>query len=133
MVELLQRTNPSDKVSSKKITLNIEGHDTEFLAQMYSNRLFLVATQCESFGSLMNITKDDSVTMYPDNADIPFTVQFLMGVEEDMYKVLAKKLASVILKDVNFPVLLSVALKDKSPKCFRGIIDGFSQVNIWDV
>ena len=124
--------NGSEKFLSKQISVNIQGYETRFLAQKYSNRLFLVVTQCNSFGTLLNITKDQLNSIRPDNAEIPFSIEFLMGSEDDIYKILGKYLASIVFKDINIPILFSVALKDKSQSCFKGIIDGFKKVNVWE-
>ena len=122
-----------DSFVSKQHDITINGQPTHIRAQKYTNRLFVIVTQCNSFGTLLNITKEEADVMQPDNVDVKFSVDVLVGVEEPVYKVLARKAAALIFRDSNLPVLFSIALKDKSKGCFAEIVDGLEKVDVWSL
>lgn len=119
-------------VQSKKVTRCINGHQTDIVAQKFSNRIFIVISQCDSFGSLIDITRDNPDDMRPENAEIVCSVHFLMGIEDSVCKALARKLACIVFRDSDLPILLSIALKDKSLKSFKDIIEAVELVNVWE-
>merc|ERR1712136_290506 len=92
-IKLNKMMDPGERITSKNTFVSKEhkadilGNPTHIIAQKYSNRLFVVITQCSSFGTLFNISKEEVDTLQPDNADVPFSIQVLIGVEDDMYKV----------------------------------------------
>jgi glutathione peroxidase-family protein len=132
--------DPGERIScspdifiTKEHHITINGHLTHIIAQKYTNRLFIIVTQCNSFGTLLSVTKEEVDALQPDNADVRFSIEVLIGVEDPIYKVLARKAASVIFKDCNIPILFSVALKDQSKECFTEIVNGLAKVDVWSL
>lgn len=80
----------------------------------------------------MNIVKADNNDFRPDNLEVPFTVELLLGVEETIYKVMARKIASIVFKETSLPILLTIALKDRSQKTFMELNDALVKVNVWE-
>ena len=119
-------------IASRNISTIINNYSTGIIAKRFPNRIAIFITQCQSFGTIMNIVKDDNNDFRPDSSEIPFTVELLLGVEETIYKVVARKIASIVFKETNLPVLLTIALKDRSQKTFRELLDALVKVNVWE-
>lgn len=119
-------------IPTKTYVAEINKNNTEFLAQRYKNRIFLVITQCNSFGSIINITKDDDTDLVMNHeSDIPLSFKFLLGVEDNVYKVLAKKIGELVFREVNVPITMTLALKDKSSETLRMIMDSLQEIDVW--
>ena len=119
-------------IASRNISTIINNCSTDIVVKKFANRIAIFITQCQSFGTIMNIVKDDNNDFRPDNSEIPFTVELLLGVEETIYKVMARNIASIVFKETNLPILLTIALKDKSQKTFRELNDALVKVNVWE-
>lgn len=119
-------------IASRNISTIINNSRTDIVAKRFANRIAIFITQCQSFGTIINIVKDDNNDFRPDSLDIPFTVELLLGVEETIYKVMARKIASIVFKETNLPILLTIALKDRSQKTFKELHDALVKVNVWE-
>ena len=119
-------------ILSKKYSIEINGISTQYFAQRYSNRIYLVISQCNSFGTLINVSKDEQDGLRAEVSDAAISTEFLLGVEENIYKVLAKKISSIIYKELELPILFSFALKEKSPETFQEILKHVDNVNVWE-
>lgn len=118
-------------IASRNISTIINNSRTDIVAKRFANRIAIFITQCQSFGTIINIVKDDNNDFRPDSLEIPFTVELLLGVEETIYKVMARKIASIVFKETNLPILLTIALKDRSQKTFKELHDALVKVNVW--
>lgn len=119
-------------INSRSISTIINNCSTDIVAKRFANRIAIFITQCQSFGTIMNIVKDDNNDFRPDNLEVPFTVELLLGVEETIYKVMARKIASIVFKETSLPILLTIALKDRSQKTFLELNDALVKVNVWE-
>lgn len=119
-------------IASRNISTIINNSRTDIVAKRFANRIAIFITQCQSFGTIINIVKDDNNDFRPDSLEIPFTVELLLGVEETIYKVMARKIASIVFKETNLPILLTIALKDRSQKTFKELHDALVKVNVWE-
>ena len=122
--------NQSNIPPSKRYTLNLNETLTEMRAQRFSNRIVINITQCQSFGSIIDITKDDNIDCVNPDAEIYLTFRFLLGMTDNMYKVIAKKIGQTIFKEVNIPILLTLALKEKTPEMFKAIMGSLDQIDV---
>ena len=52
---------------------------------------------------------------------------------DNMYKVIAKKIGQTIFKEVNIPILLTLALKEKTPEMFKAITGSLDQIDVWSI
>ena len=119
-------------IASRNISTIINNSRTDIVAKRFANRIAIFITQCQSFGTIINIVKGDNNDFRPDSLEIPFTVELLLGVEETIYKVMARKIASIVFKETNLPILLTIALKDRSQKTFKELHDALVKVNVWE-
>ena len=125
--------NRLQEVPTKKFTLQLNNVKTELVAQKFKNRIIINITQCQSFGSIINITKDDEGYFSTSNTEVALSVNFLLGLQTPVYKILATKIGNVIFKETNVPVLLTLALKDRKPDVFKAIMDSLSEVDVWSI
>ena len=119
------------EVITKDFLLETDGLKTELLAQRFSNRIFITVSQCNGFGSLINISKDELGAFTSENSNIGISVDFLMGVEENIYKTIARQIAAVVFRESSSPILVAIALKDRSPKYLKDIMSSLDKVNVW--
>ena len=45
---------------------------------------------------------------------------------------MARKIASIVFKETSLPILLTIALKDRSQKTFMELNDALVKVNVWE-
>ncbi|XP_066914548.1 proteasome assembly chaperone 3-like [Clytia hemisphaerica] len=106
---------------------------TEFHAQKFKNRIVINITQCQSFGSVINITKDENGPMTTPNSEISVNVQFLLGEQHQMYKIISKKIGQIVFQETELPVLLTLALKSKTPEIFKLVTENIAKVDVWEM
>nr|XP_047126560.1 proteasome assembly chaperone 3-like [Hydra vulgaris] len=119
------------EIVTKEFLVNNGNQETQFLAQRFSNRIFITISECNGFGSLINITKDELDVFTLENSKMSISVDFLIGVEEDIYKIIARQIAAAVFLETNLPILLAIALKDRSSKCLKDILNNLDKINVW--
>ena len=124
-----QRAN---EIKSLHYNFPISDIKTEMIAQKFKNRIVINITQCQSFGSILDIRKDEG-QMMDAHSDIAISVRFLLGEQHPIYKILANKIAETVFRETEFPILLTLALKDKTPDVFKKIINKMSEIDVWSM
>eukprot|EP00795_Rhopilema_esculentum_P004237 gene4237-20428_t len=143
------------KVNSSKSSDVVNGNSTDVVCYNFTNRIFILLTQfqrpgtmvIEVFGILVSFTpcpllaefmkpihieKQDSCQDVYSNQDIiDISTDVLLGVDDPIYQVYAKKIASVVFKETKKPILLAIALKDKSPPSIPLLSGLVLKNNVW--
>lgn len=98
----------------------MDGEATEVLCCHYEDYDFIIATQLNKMGTMVEVTRD--VVLQEMSAARPsYTTRVLLGVDEPLTHVIAKNLLSKL--DTTKKVLLSFSLKDNSPKVIQRLSD----------
>ncbi|EDO34478.1 predicted protein [Nematostella vectensis] len=114
----------------------IDGVHTDFLASWYSDRILVLVTQFQKFGTLVSVTRDQPVAR-PDQAQggtdsHTFTTKVLMGDDLPIWHVYGQQIFKAINgEDGCKPVLVAIALQNHSPeilKCILGQLESIRQV-----
>lgn len=106
-----------DVVKSTQGAALIDGIHTDVVCTNFSDRLFIVITQYQKFGTLVSVTKD---TVVKDGMREPtYSTNVLLGRDEPESHVIARNLASKI--PVTKPILFALALKQTSPNVLHGL------------
>ncbi|XP_070563901.1 proteasome assembly chaperone 3-like isoform X2 [Ptychodera flava] len=110
--------------------VTIDGVHTDVICTAFSDRLFIVVTQFQKLGTLVHVTKD--LVGFVDLSSPSFTTKVLLGKDEPAVHIYAKNLASKICTEpTSKPLLLSLALKDFSPKYMQVISDLVLTHKVW--
>ena len=131
--QLIHKRNQEVQSRDFVIQSDHEKLRTEFHAQKFKNRIVINITQCQSFGSIINVTKDENGPMTTPNSEISVNVQFLLGEQHQMYKIIAKKVGQMIFQETELPVLLTLALKSKTSEMFKLVTGSLEKVDVWSM
>ena len=71
--------------------------------------------------------------MTTPNSEISVNVQFLLGEQHQMYKIIAKKVGQMIFQETELPVLLTLALKSKTSEMFKLVTGSLEKVDVWSM
>ncbi|XP_064626770.1 proteasome assembly chaperone 3-like [Lineus longissimus] len=99
---------------------------TEVVCSNYNDVAFIIVTQYQKMGTLMDITKD---VVLEDRGDATYTTKVLLGKDEPILHVIAKQIVTKI--NLKKPVLLSLALKDTSRETLRAILGLLEKATVW--
>ena len=124
-----QRAN---EIKSLHHNFQINDIKTEMMAQKFKNRIVINITQCQSFGSILDIRKDEGQMMNV-SSDIGISVRFLLGEQHPIYKILANKIGETVFRETELPVLLTLALKDKTTDMFKTIMLKIAEIDVWSI
>ncbi|KAI0207753.1 Proteasome assembly chaperone 3 [Lamellibrachia satsuma] len=106
-----------DLIKSSQGAALIDGIHTDVVCTNFSDRLFIVITQYQKFGTLVSVTRD---TVVKDGMREPtYSTNVLLGRDEPETHVIARNLASEI--PVVKPLLFALALKQASPSVLRSL------------
>ncbi|WAR24627.1 PSMG3-like protein [Mya arenaria] len=105
-------------VRTKQCAVEINNHKTELLCSQFGDRTFLVVTQYNKVGTLVSVTNARVTDATGATASMP-NIDVLMGNDQPMTHVVARNLITQI--PLSKPILLSIALKDNSPKTVKAI------------
>ncbi|XP_065069348.1 uncharacterized protein LOC135694502 [Rhopilema esculentum] len=120
------------KVNSSKSSDVVNGNSTDVVCYNFTNRIFILLTQFQRPGTMIHIEKQDSCQDVYSNQDIiDISTDVLLGVDDPIYQVYAKKIASVVFKETKKPILLAIALKDKSPPSIPLLSGLVLKNNVW--
>eukprot|EP00164_Ancoracysta_twista_P006385 GFYU01008879.1.p1 GENE.GFYU01008879.1~~GFYU01008879.1.p1 ORF type:complete len:121 (-),score=6.03 GFYU01008879.1:30-392(-) len=103
----------------KQLGADIEGVPTKFVLQSYSDRLFLIVTQFDKIGSMLEGSKAQSA-----QGNDTYIVNTLLGdrAGDEFYSVLARRLTEAFTQTVELPILFGLALKTQTPQAFKEIV-----------
>ncbi|XP_069127458.1 proteasome assembly chaperone 3-like [Argopecten irradians] len=100
------------KTTQKAVTVN--NQKTEILCSHFADKLFVIVTQFNKMGNLIELTRDAAVNDAITPSRPSYSTKVLMGRDEPLMHVLAKNVLGKL--DIKKPVMLALALKDESPK-----------------
>lgn len=112
-----------------KATLEIEGITTEILCTSFDNRIFVVITQINKFGTFLNAwaePKADGGKLYMINT--------LLGKRDDpLLTIYARQMIERLSVYTAKPILLAISLKDegRSREQFQAILNKFFEIAVW--
>ncbi|KAL6254346.1 hypothetical protein P5V15_014394 [Pogonomyrmex californicus] len=102
------------------------GHQTDIVLKLYSNRILLIITHFKKFGTLLTVNRESSVNGY--NSDV-FTIKTIFGNDNNDVHVAARYIAQQI--NIEKPLLLSIALKDYDLETLKSIVTVVNQIKPW--
>ena len=127
---MLNHPNTESEVLEVSIECDDVIRHVTLICQIFSNRIFLVITECESFGTLINITKDSVNQPFSEPTSVKCATEVLFGVNEPLYKVLAQKVGMEVFRWSSLPVLLSISLKNRTPTLLNPLMDGVKKLKL---
>ncbi|XP_069726591.1 proteasome assembly chaperone 3 [Phaenicophaeus curvirostris] len=116
-------------VMSKQHEAVVRGVPTEVVCTAFSNSILVVVTQ---YGKLGTIVYVDPNTI-GDNVGRPsLTTKVLLGKDEPLVHVCAKNLVAFVSQEAgNKPVLLAMALKDKTMEGIQALREVIRSCQVW--
>ncbi|XP_018412617.1 PREDICTED: proteasome assembly chaperone 3 [Nanorana parkeri] len=116
-------------VTSKQAEEKINGTTTQVVCSAFTDHILVVVTQYGKFGTLVSVTPN---TVTGDMGKPTLTTKVLLGSDEPLIHVCAKNLVSFVSQESkNKPVLLGIALKDKSPDCINTLKALIKSCQVW--
>nr|XP_022317325.1 proteasome assembly chaperone 3-like [Crassostrea virginica] len=107
-------------LKSKQTAVDVNGEATEVFCCHYEDYDFIIATQLNKMGTMVEVTRD-LVLQEMSAARPSYTTRVLLGVDEPLTHVIAKNLLSKL--DTTKKILLSFSLKDNSPNVIQKLSD----------
>lgn len=108
--------------------------ETEMRSQKFKNRIVINITQCQTFGSVLDIRKDDTTGLVSEaRTDSGISLRFLLGEQHPVYKVIGNRIGNAVFRESELPILLTLALKDKTPDIFKKIMDSVEAIDVWSM
>ncbi|XP_027325054.3 proteasome assembly chaperone 3 isoform X2 [Anas platyrhynchos] len=116
-------------VTSKQREEVVHGVPTEVVCTAFSNSILVVVTQYGKLGTLVYV---DPNTI-GDNIGRPsLTTKVLLGKDEPLVHVCAKNLVAFVSQEAgNKPVLLAMALKDKTMEGIQALREVIRSCQVW--
>ncbi|XP_061169096.1 proteasome assembly chaperone 3-like [Saccostrea echinata] len=103
-------------LKSKQTAFVLDGEPTEVLCCHYEDYDFILATQLNKMGTMVEVTRD-LVLQEMSTSRPSYSTRVLLGVDEPLTHVIAKNLLSKL--DTTKKVLLSFSLKEHSPNVIQ--------------
>ncbi|XP_067329733.1 proteasome assembly chaperone 3-like [Anolis sagrei] len=120
----------SDSIlASKQAEEVVHGVPTQVVCTAFGNTILVVVTQYGKMGTLVSVEP----SVVADNLSRPLlTTKVLLGKDEPLVHICAKHLVSSVSQEAgNKPVLLAMALKDKSIEGVRTLQEVISRCRVW--
>ncbi|XP_015276602.1 PREDICTED: proteasome assembly chaperone 3 [Gekko japonicus] len=116
-------------LDSKQTEEVVQGIRTEVVCTAFANTLLVVVTQYGKMGTLVSVEPD----VVADGVSKPLiTTKVLLGKDEPLVHICAKHLVASISQEAgNKPVLLAMALKDKSVEGIRTLREVIQRCRVW--
>ncbi|KAF7243110.1 Proteasome assembly chaperone 3 [Varanus komodoensis] len=116
-------------LASKQAEEMVGGILTEVVCTAFENTILVVVTQYGKMGTLVSVEP----TAGPDSISSPLlTTKVLLGKDEPLIHICAKHLGAAVSQEAgNKPVLLAMALKDKSLAGIRALQELICQCRVW--
>ncbi|KAE8579601.1 hypothetical protein XENTR_v10024107 [Xenopus tropicalis] len=122
-------TDTKPAVVSKQADVVINGVATQVVCSAFTNQILVVVTQYGKMGTLVSVTPS---LVSSDLGKPSLTTKVLLGQDEPLVHVCAKNLVTFVSQEAkNKPVLLSIALKDKSVDCIKTLKDVIRTCQVW--
>ncbi|KAM3917865.1 proteasome assembly chaperone 3 [Leptodactylus fuscus] len=116
-------------VVSKQAEEVINGAVTQVVCTAFSDHILVVVTQYGKIGTLVSVTPN---LVTGDLGKPTLTTKVLLGCDEPVVHVCAKNLVSFVSQESkNKPVLLALALKDKSVDCIKTLKEVIKSCQVW--
>ncbi|XP_077305252.1 proteasome assembly chaperone 3 [Lithobates pipiens] len=116
-------------VTSKQAEEVINGCTTQVVCSAFTDHILVVVTQYGKFGTMVLVTPN---TVAGDLGKPTLTTKVLLGSDEPLVHVCAKNLVGFVSQESkNKPVLLGIALKDKSPDCITALKVLIKSCQVW--
>ncbi|XP_046750296.1 proteasome assembly chaperone 3-like [Diprion similis] len=115
-------TSPNLTFASKDKSAGvvISGVHTDIVIKNYRNRMFLIITQFEKFGSILTVTKEEAAK------SAVYTVKTILGKDDDQIHVAVRYIAEQI--DTEKPLLISICLKDYGVETVKHIVAAIKKI-----
>ncbi|XP_051488509.1 proteasome assembly chaperone 3 isoform X1 [Apus apus] len=119
----------SPVVTSRQREQEVRGVRTEVVCTAFSNSVFVVVTQYGKMGTLVYVDPDT----VGDKVGRPsLTTRVLLGKDEPLVHVCAKHLVAFVSQEAgNKPVLLAMALKDKTMEGIQALREVIRSCQVW--
>ncbi|KAL9950260.1 hypothetical protein ACROYT_G042735 [Oculina patagonica] len=120
-------------VPTRQTAAIIDGIHTEVLCSAYQDRIFVVVSQFEKIGTLIDVNKMSSSATQDSSSQgsHTFSTRTLMGSDEEIWHVYAKQIGTLVNEHSNKPVLLGIALKKHSPQILQQILKLLQSNRVW--
>ena len=120
-------------ILNKKGSRIICGTPTDVVCMGFSNKIFVIVTQYKRIGTLIEVQREDIYRKASSDESISFASNVLLGTDEPTYHLFAKKIAFEISKQsgTSKPILLGIALKDKSVANMKETINFVMDLEVW--
>ncbi|XP_053326721.1 proteasome assembly chaperone 3 [Spea bombifrons] len=116
-------------VTSKKAEETVNGIYTQVVCSAFSDRILVVVTQYGKMGTLVSLSPN---MVSGDLGKPSLTTKVLLGQDEPLIHVFAKNLVSFVSEESkNKPILLALALKDKSVESIKTVKDMIKNCQVW--
>eukprot|EP00112_Aurelia_sp_Birch-Aquarium-sp1_P008803 Seg1980.4 transcript_id=Seg1980.4/GoldUCD/mRNA.D3Y31 product="Proteasome assembly chaperone 3" protein_id=Seg1980.4/GoldUCD/D3Y31 len=110
----------------------INGVDTDVACYGFVNRIFIILTQFKRPGTMIHIEKQDSCEgIYSSQNSVEIATDVLLGIDDPIYQVYAKKIAMMLFKETKKPILLAIALKDKEASSMPALSELLLKNKVW--
>ena len=107
----------------------IGGVHTNVVVSEFENKLFIVVSQLERLGTLVELTRERE--NFDDGCAPPtFNTKVLLGKDDPLTHVMARNIVSKI--PVSKPILIAMALKDTKPETIRSLEELVHMHRTWD-
>nr|XP_060640455.1 proteasome assembly chaperone 3 [Anolis sagrei ordinatus] len=120
----------SDSIlASKQAEEVVQGVPTQVVCTAFGNTILVVVTQYGKMGTLVSVEP----SVMADNLSRPLlTTKVLLGKDEPLVHICAKHLVSSVSQEAgNKPILLAMALKDKSIEGVQTLQEVISRCRVW--
>lgn len=102
------------------------GHHTDIALKIYSNRILLIVTHFEKFGSLVTVTRGAALPQFNDSV---YSSKVLFGKDDVEIVAAARYIAEQINADK--PLLISISLKDYDVETLRAVVEAINKMKPW--
>ncbi|XP_061455761.1 proteasome assembly chaperone 3 [Rhineura floridana] len=116
-------------LDSKQAEEVVQGIPTEVVCTAFANTILVVVTQYRKMGTLVSVEP----SVVADGISRPLlTTKVLLGKDEPLVHICAKHLVMSVSQEAgNKPVLLAIALKDRSIEGIRTLQDMIRRCRVW--
>ncbi|XP_063790670.1 proteasome assembly chaperone 3 isoform X2 [Pseudophryne corroboree] len=116
-------------VVSKQAEEVINGIATQVVCSAFDDHILVVVTQYGKMGTLVSVTPN---VVSEDLGKPTLTTKVLLGCDEPIIHVCAKNLVSFVSQESkNKPIILSIALKDRSADCIKTLKGVIKSCQVW--
>ena len=106
------------------------GVPTQFVLTAYSNRIFVVVTQSQNFGTLIQASADNPLNM----SGTSYSTRVLVGRRDDeVLEAYARTMVELITKRAPNagPLLLSISIEQHSSEMFHAVMQAVEEHRVW--